>query len=112
MERTKVLSANQFNEPPDHGYRYAIINVTIKYTGDSSGDSGQVGIAYVTGTGEVLKSYDTFVVAPKSELKSGELYKGGTDKGNTVIAVPVKDKKGLVRITPGLLSDDVFVAVK
>lgn len=113
LDGTKtVLKANMFNDKPKHGFKYAIVNLTITYRGDDSGDTFEVGTAYVTGSGEVLESSDTMAVPPKPALGSKELYNGGTAKGNTVIAVPIHDKHGLVRITPGLLSDDVFVALK
>lgn len=106
-----VMAANQFNEPPPEGSTYALVNATVTYTGEESGFAMEVTIDYVTSTGEVLGSYDSFAVAPEPELGLDELYNGGTTTGNVVIAVPAGDA-GLIRVTPGLFADEVFVATQ
>ncbi|MTG88253.1 DUF2510 domain-containing protein [Cellulosimicrobium sp. BIT-GX5] len=106
-----VMAANEFNEAPPEGYTYALINATVTYTGEESGFALEVEIDYVTSTGEVLASYDTFAVPPEPELGLDELYNGGSTTGNTVIAVPAGDA-GLVRVTPGVFADEVFVATQ
>ncbi|WP_454728233.1 DUF2510 domain-containing protein [Cellulosimicrobium protaetiae] len=106
-----VMAANQFNEAPPEGSTYALVNATITYTGEESGFALEVTIDYVTSTGEVLASYDSFAVPPEPELGLDELYNGGTTTGNVVIAVPAGDA-GLIRVTPGLFADEVFVATQ
>lgn len=106
-----VMAANQFNEAPPEGSTYALINATVTYTGEESGFALEVTIDYVTSSGEVLASYDTFAVAPEPQLGLDELYNGGTTTGNVVIAVPAGDT-GLIRVTPGLFADEVFVATQ
>ncbi|WP_240200416.1 DUF2510 domain-containing protein [Cellulosimicrobium cellulans] len=106
-----VMAANEFNEAPPEGSTYALVNATITYTGEESGFAMEVTIDYVTSTGEVLASYDSFAVPPEPELGLDELYNGGTTTGNVVIAVPAGDA-GLIRVTPGLFADEVFVATQ
>ncbi|MFF1635834.1 hypothetical protein [Leifsonia sp. NPDC058248] len=50
-----------------------------------------------------------FVVAPDPALGADELYKGASATGNLVLAIPA-DGKGLIRVTPGILAKDVFIA--
>ncbi|MBD5784556.1 DUF2510 domain-containing protein [Cellulosimicrobium terreum] len=104
-----VMAANQFNEDPPEGFVYALVNASITYTGTDSGSGFLVTVDYVTSTGEVLTSSDTLVVAPEPELGYQELYEGGTDTGNIAIAIPEGDD-GLLRVQPGFVSDEVFVA--
>ncbi|MDR5698498.1 DUF2510 domain-containing protein [Agromyces aerolatus] len=106
-----VLAANMFNEAPPEGFVYAIINTTITYTGADSGFAAMVGLDFVTATGEVLTPSDHTAVAPEPALGFDELYTGGVSTGNEVIAIPA-DGNGLIRVTPGMFGDDVFVAVQ
>lgn len=106
-----VLSVNTFNEAPEEGTAYAIVNATITYTGAESGLAAMVGIDYVTATGEVIGAYDNFVVAPDPALGVDELYTGGTATGNVVLAIPVSND-GALRVRPGVLADEVFVKLQ
>lgn len=106
-----VLAANQFNEAPAEGFAYAVVNATITYTGEESGFAAFVGIDYVTSTGEVITTADDFAVAPEPTIGLDEMYNGGTVTGNIVLSVPAGDS-GLIRVRPGMVADDVFVAVQ
>ncbi|TFF17536.1 hypothetical protein EQW79_009515 [Cellulosimicrobium terreum] len=107
----EVMAANTFNEAPPEGFTYAVIDATITYTGADSGYAMMVDIDYVASTGEVLTSYDTVAVPPEPQLGLDELYTGGTTTGKMAIAVPSGDP-GLLRVTPGLFSDEVFVTLQ
>lgn len=106
-----VLAANQFNEAPADGFVYALVNATITYTGEESGFAAFVGIDYVSSTGEVITPADNFAVAPEPTIGLDEMYNGGTVTGNIVLSVPAGDA-GLVRVRPGVVADNVFVAVQ
>lgn len=106
-----VMGANQFNDQPDAGTAYALINTTVTYTGKTTGDTSDVSIAYVTASGNVINSYDKTVVAPDPELGGQELYPGADATGNTVIQVPVDDN-GLLRVRPGITTDEIFVKMQ
>lgn len=106
---SQVLAANQFNEAPAQGSVYALANVTITYTGDSSGYARETGIAFVTDQGNVVNSSDSLAVAPDA-IGMDELYQGASVTGNVVFEIP-SDASGLLRIQPGLLADDAFVAI-
>lgn len=108
-----VLSANEFNEAPSDGNSYALAEVTVTYTGDES-EAPWAGItfAYVTEEGNTVDAYDTLAVAPGPNFSDiGELYAGATDSGNVLFEIP-QNGDGVLRVTPGLLADDVFVATE
>jgi hypothetical protein len=89
-----------------------VINLTITYKGEGSDFAASVGIAYVTSSGAVINSSDTWAVPPEPALDGlGELYTGGSATGNEVIAIPVDDP-GVWRIRPGIFADEVFVALQ
>ncbi|WP_243232593.1 DUF2510 domain-containing protein [Microbacterium sp. CIAB417] len=106
-----VLAANQFNEQPAEGYAYAVVNATVTYTGDESGYALMAMIDYVTSTGEVISSADSLAVPPEPAIGLQELYTDASATGNIVLEVPVGDD-GLLRVTPGMFADEVFVAVQ
>lgn len=106
-----VLAANQFNEPPAEGSSYAIVNATITYKGEESGFAAMVGIDYVSSTGEVINGLETLAVAPEPALGIQEMFAGGQAVGNTVLMIPTGDS-GVLRVRPGMLADDVFVALQ
>lgn len=106
-----VAAANMFNEPPADGYQYAIANVTVTYKGADSSYPAFVNIDYVTSSGEVISTWDSLAVPPEPTFGGGELYAGGSATGNLAFAIP-SSADGVLRITPGVFADDVFVATR
>lgn len=106
-----VLAENSFNEAPETGYEYIIVNVSVTYTGSDSGFAALASVDYVTSGGEVVNTYDTFAVGPEPSLGLEELYNGATATGNIVLSIPTGDA-GVLRVTPGILEDEVFVALQ
>ena len=102
-----VAEANEFNQEPDAGSHYEIVNYTVTYTGDESGFAAEVSVDAVTNGGNVINSYDNFV-ALDDGLGLDELYKDGTATGSAAFVVP-DGETVVLRITPGLFSDEVFV---
>ena len=108
-----VLSAYEFNEEPSDGTSYALAEVTVTYTGDESESPwADITFAYVTEDGNTVNAYDTMTVAPDPDFSEiNELYEGASDSGNLVFEIP-QDDDGVLRVTPGVLADDVFVATE
>jgi len=108
-----VLSANEFNEEPSDGNSYALAEVTVTYTGEESGTPwADITFAYVTEDGNTVNAYDTMTVAPDPDFSEiNELYEGASGSGNLVFEIP-QDDDGVLRVTPGMLADDVFVATE
>lgn len=108
-----VTAENMFNDAPDEGFAYALVNYTATYTGTSADGEMPVwvGIEYVTPQGNTLDS--TFVVAPGAIDSTSTLYSGASATGNTVVIVPIADgDQGVLAVRPGMIADKVFVAVK
>lgn len=109
-----VLAAdNAFNEAPAEGSEFILINITTTYTGDDKGMPAFVSVGYVTPEGNTIDGLEDFVIAPEPLDTLSELYNGASATGNIVLTVPsATADQGVLVITPGLLNDDVFVAVK
>ncbi|MGI9822735.1 DUF308 domain-containing protein [Agromyces sp. Marseille-Q5079] len=108
-----VLAANQFNEAPDAGTEYIVINYTATYTGDDA--DGQmpafVGLEYVTADGVTVDGLDKMVVAPDAIDSMSTLYTGASAAGNAAIQVP-SPADGVIAVRPGMIADKVFVAIQ
>jgi len=111
----QVAAANQFNEPPAEGKEYVLINYTATYIGnDPNGDTPAfVLVDFVTADGVTVDGADSTAVAPDAIDTLTTLYNGASVSGNVVRAVPSSNAQdGVLAVTPGLLADKVFVAVK
>lgn len=104
----EVLAANEINGPPEPGFQYMLVNLTVTYTGEDSSLDSMVSLAYVSAAGEVFNTFDAFAVAPEPRFGMNELYTDASSTGNEVIAIPVA-ADGLLRVSPGLLAEEVFV---
>jgi len=109
-----VMAANPFNEAPDEGSEYIVINYTVTYTGDDA--DGQmaafVGLEYVTASGTTVNELDKFVVSPDPKIDTlSTLYNGGSVSGNTAMQVP-SPADGVLAVRPGMFADKAFVAIQ
>lgn len=110
----EVLAENQFNEQPDAGNQYMVVDVDITYTGESpDGEMPMATIEYVTAGGNTFDGLDDMVVAP-DQLDSVEtLYNGATTSGSVAIQIPSEDADaGVLAISPDMFADKVYVSVK
>ncbi|GAA1144206.1 DUF4190 domain-containing protein [Nesterenkonia lutea] len=109
----EIASANPVNEPAADGASYTLVNATVVYNGEDS-EMIMMGtdIAYVTSSGETVSTWDNIVVAPEPLDGSQELYNGGTETGNVVVAVP-DEGEGAIRVRLGLFdTDDAFFSMQ
>ena len=105
----QVLAANMFNDPPPAGSQYALVNITATYLGADSGHAETLRAAFVTDSGNVIRSHDHSAVVP--EPLGGELYTGASATGNIDFAIP-EGESGLLRLELGTFGDEVFVVVE
>lgn len=105
----QVLAANMFNDPPPAGSQYALVSITATYIGADSGHADFFGAAFVTDSGNVIRSYDHSAVVP--EPLEGELYTGASATGNIDLAIP-EGESGLLRLDLGAFGDEVFVVIE
>lgn len=108
----KVLAANMFNESASAGNKYVVAEVDVTYVGEGSDDpSWAVDVEYVSEAGNVIAGYDNDAVAPEPAMYDiGEMYTGASGTGNIVFEVP-EDDNGLLRVSPGMIADHVFVSI-
>jgi len=107
----EVLAQNEFNEAPDSGNNYAVAEVTAAYTGDDSGNP-MVGLsfAYVTTDGNTLSASDTLADGPSPDIADvGDMYEDASKTFHVTFEIP-EDDDGLVRVNPGMISDELFVS--
>ena len=103
-----VLGENQFNDPPAEGNTYALVNVTLTRVAAEAATPFGVQVSYITAGGNVVTTTDAMVVAPEA-LGFDELYGGASVTGNVVLEIPAGDA-GVLRVEPGFLADEAFVA--
>ncbi|GAB3848786.1 DUF308 domain-containing protein [Nesterenkonia populi] len=108
-----VLAENQFNEPPEDGSTYILVNITAEYTGsDAEGDMPWASVEYVSSEGSTFTEADVTAVAPDAFDSLTTLYEGASETGNIALHVPADDvTDGTLAVTPDMLGDTVFVAL-
>lgn len=109
-----ILAENMFNDAPEDGHVYIMVELTATYVGsDPEGDAPWVGVEYVSASGNSFETYDAFVSEPNSFDRTGTLYEGASTTGNIALQVPADDVAGgTVRVTPSLFGDPMFFAVQ
>jgi hypothetical protein len=110
-----VLAENMFNEEPVEGNEYILVNYTVTYVGDDA--NGQmpafVTVNFVTADGVTIDGTDSLAVAPDAIDTMTTLYSGGSVSGNAALSVPsATAQDGALVVSPGMLADKVFVAVR
>lgn len=109
----QIVNANMFNEAPDAGTEYILINYTVTFTG-SDPEGGMptfVGMEYVTAAGVTVDPLDKMLVAPDALDTMSTLYEGASATGNNAIQVP-SPADGVLAINPGMFTDTIFVAIQ
>jgi hypothetical protein len=103
-----VAAENQFNDPPKAGMQFWIVPVTATYTGDTTGNLGFGVTVKFVGADNVTYD-DSCGVIPTPLRDVGDLYKGGTARGNVCVAVPA-GADGSWSLTTGFGSPVFFSA--
>jgi hypothetical protein len=104
-----IAAENSFNEAPPAGLQYAILPVTVVYTGATSGTPYfDLDFAFVSAAGTTHTSVDTLAVGPTPLTDINELYPGGTGTGNVVIAIPTADAASGTWAVSTLFGDESF----
>lgn len=108
-----VLAENEFNEAPEEGHTYILVDITVQYTGDDpEGSMPMTSVAYVSPEGNTFDGTDMSAMAPNSFDSMSTLYEGASTTGNIALQVPADSlEDGTLKVSPGMLADDVFVAV-
>lgn len=110
----KIKAENQFNDPAKPGNVQILVNMTYTYKGNNpEGEYLLPIVDFVTASGNSISWSDTLIVAPDALQGTGNLYNGATATGNVPFEVPAADiEKGTLAVTPGILGEKRFFAVK
>ncbi|MDF2580150.1 MAG: hypothetical protein K0S49_1729 [Microbacterium sp.] len=102
-----VMAGNPFNTEPGEGTQYVILDMTATYKGSGDGASSLVQVEYVAADGTVISTWDNFVSGVEPTFGTASLLAGASDTGKQVYLVP-SSLDGLIRVTPGILADEVY----
>lgn len=110
----EVLAENEFNETPDDGNQYMMIDVEMTYTGDEpDGEMPMATFEYVSAGGNTFDGLDDMVVAPNALDTLENMYNGASTSGSIAIQIPSEDAEaGVLAVNPDMFADKVYVAVK
>lgn len=115
LDATEAVTAdNMFNDAPEEGEVYALINITMTYNGDDpDGEMPMQIVEYVTADGNTIDSYSKMVVAPDSFDTMTTLYNGASATGNIAFPIPAATAAdGTFAIKAHMLGDKAFFAVQ
>jgi hypothetical protein len=102
-----VMEENQFNEPPQPGYQFYIVEISATYVGDQSEALALGPSMSAVGGRAVAYGYNaTCGVIPNAVDDFTELFPGGTVQGNLCWEVAATDIDSMVLIVDPIFSFD------
>ncbi|WP_368680633.1 DUF4190 domain-containing protein (plasmid) [Rhodococcus opacus] len=112
-----VLAENPFNEPPATGRQFVMADVSTTYTGTDTGNPWiDLNFRILGAANNVFGSAtaDHCGVIPNALTDTGELYPGGTSRGQVCVSVPEEQLTGAQWIVDTNFSRDgeVFVSLQ
>ena len=110
----EVAAENEFNDPPADGNVFILVNLTATYQGDDAeGSIPWATVDFVSSGGNTFSGSDSFAIAPDMFDSLESLYEGASTRGNILIEVPKNEvSKGVLAVSPELMANKVFVAIK
>jgi len=116
VKTVKTVNQDSIGQAAAAGKVLLKVTMTATYNGhDAQGDSAWASIKYVAPNGASFDSTDgsTLFLADKEFDSLKTLYHGGSATGDQIIEVPASNwKAGVLALSPGMLSDDTFLALK
>lgn len=111
LDATQIIAAeNPFNEAAPAGFQYAVVPVTVTYTGTETGTPWiDLQVQFVSAAGTTHTEADTLAVGPSPTfMEVNELYPGAGGTGSVVIAIPTADAAAGAWTVAPLFSGDTF----
>jgi hypothetical protein len=98
-----VLAENQFNDPPQDGRQFFLINLAATFSGANSGSVlGDLRFQAVGESNVAYTTYDPSCGVVPNELDFTEVFSGGTIEGNICFQIESGDEQSLLLyIEPG-----------
>ncbi len=116
INSVKTADKDSIGQTPAAGSTLLVVNMTATYNGDDEqGESAWATVDFVTAEGSTIDSTSgSTLFLPDGGFDSLKtVYNGASVKGNQMLEVPADSwQDGVLAVSPGMLSDDTFVAVK
>ncbi len=116
INSVKPLPADKYGSKAAGGSILLAVNMTATYNGDDEqGSTPWATVKFVSPDGNTVDttSGSTLFIADNDFDSLKTIYKGASVEGDQLLEVPAKDwQGGVLAVSPSLLSDDTFVAVK
>lgn len=115
INTVKVVPVDSLGSKAAPGSVLLSVNITATYSGDDEqGSTPWATVKFVAPDGTTVDSTSgsTLFIAENEFDSLATVYQGASVKGDQLLEVPAKDwQDGVLAVSPGLLSDDTFVAV-
>lgn len=106
-----VMATSELIEPPGDGFRYALINVTLTYTGPGTSYSDDIEFGFVSDSGTEVPRFSGAFQSPEPTLDT-RVASGDSSTGNANVQVP-ENEDGLLLITARNDPDlEIFAAIR
>jgi hypothetical protein len=116
INSVKTANKDSMGQKPAAGKTLLVVNLTATYNGDDAqGSSTFATVKFVTAQGNTVDSISgSTLFVPEDQFSSLETaFKGASVTGNQIIEVPADGwENGVLSVSPDMLADDTFVAVK
>lgn len=115
IDAVKQVPADSFGSKAAAGSVLMSVSMTATYTGDDEqGSTPWATVGYVGPDGTTTDSLSgsTLFVAENEFDSLKTVYGGGSVEGDQLFEVPPNWREGVLAVSPGMLSDDTFVALK
>ena len=106
-----VMATSELIDPPGDGYRYALINVTLTYTGPGTSYATDIEFGFVSDSGTEIPPHSGAFRSPNPALHA-RVASGDSSTGNANIQVP-QNEEGLLLLTARNDPDlEIFAAIR
>ena len=116
INSVKAADEDSIGQKPAAGSTLLVVNLTATYNGDDDqGDSAWASVKFVTADGTTIDSTSgsTLFLEDNGFDSLKTVYSGASVKGNQMLEVPADTwQDGVLAVSPSIMSDDTFVAVK
>ncbi|MFC6154791.1 DUF4190 domain-containing protein [Nocardioides yefusunii] len=113
INSVSTVEKDAFDQKADSGKVLIAVNLTATYTGDDDqGESAWATVKYVGKDGKTVDGTDGIFVAEDAFDSLETVYSDGSVTGDKILEVPARWESGALAVSPGMFSDDTFVAVK
>lgn len=93
----ELMAVSEIIDAPDDGYQYALVELTLTYTGPGTGFSEDIKVGFVTDSGMEIPYFSRAFTSPDPELDD-EIISGASATGLTNLQVSTGEE-GLLQIT-------------